>query len=83
MSSGLLIVINFLSIIVLFGMVIYVVGEQTRISEDMELAKEYDRINERQLSNLIYDVNQNDKRLQSYIEQLQNTTSRANTDSSA
>lgn len=69
--SGVLVIINFLSVLILYGFVLYLIAEQTKIAEDVELSKEYDRINERQLANLINDVNKNDQLLQNTIKNLE------------
>jgi len=65
-------VINFISVLILYGIALYGISEQTKMKEDVELGKEYDRINERQLNNLINDVNKNYQLLQKYIADIQN-----------
>lgn len=63
-----LVVINFISILVLFSVCLYIIGEQTKISMEIEKMKEYDMLNERQLQNLAKDINENDKKIQTYIQ---------------
>ena len=66
-GSVLLVLINFVSILVLFGIAAFLVSEVTRVKLDMEKMKEYDAMNERQLMNLIRDINDNDIKLQRAI----------------
>lgn len=65
-----LVVINFISILVLFSIVLYVIGKITSMNMEIEKMKEYDRLNERQLENLARDINRNDEKIQLSIREL-------------
>jgi hypothetical protein len=65
-----LVVINFISILVLFSITLYIIGQVTKVNMEIEKMKEYDRLNERQLENLARDINRNDEKIQLSIREL-------------
>ena len=69
-AESAMIMVNFVCIIILYGAVIYIIGEQTKIRDDMADFRDYQSTNERQLTNLIRDVNENDRMLQERISRI-------------
>jgi predicted PurR-regulated permease PerM len=65
-----MVMINFLAIMIMFGIIIYIIGEVTKVRKDIDEQKDYNSSNERQLANLINDINDNDKVLHKYIDDL-------------
>jgi predicted PurR-regulated permease PerM len=65
-----MIMINFLAIMILFGIIIYMLGEVTKVRKSLDEQKDYNSSNERQLANLINDINENDTVLHKYIDDL-------------
>lgn len=65
-----LVVINFISILVLFGICTYFINIVTSVRMDIEKLKEYNSLNERQLQNMILDINNNDVILQHSLKRI-------------
>lgn len=62
MEKGFLvmIVINFLSILALYGLMIYIMSKYMDIEFKVNSLMDYKNVNERQLKNLVKDINEND-----------------------
>jgi predicted PurR-regulated permease PerM len=67
-----IIIINFVFIMVLYMIVIYLFSKYIDIEEKMNNISDYQSNNERQLNNLIKDVNYNDRYIATYIENIEN-----------
>ena len=65
MEKGFLvmIVINFLSILALYGLMIYIMSKYMDIEFKVNSLMDYKNVNERQLKNLVKDINENDNLL--------------------
>jgi hypothetical protein len=65
MEKGFLvmIVINFLSILALYGLMIYIMSKYMDIEFKVNSLMDYKNVNERQLKNLVKDINKNDNLL--------------------
>lgn len=65
MEKGFLvmIVINFVSILALYGLMIYILSKYMDIEFKVNSLMDYKNINERQLTNLVKDINKNDNLL--------------------
>ena len=65
MEKGFLvmIVINFLSILALYGLMIYIMSKYMYIEFKVNSLMDYKNVNERQLKNLVKDINKNDNLL--------------------
>ena len=61
MEKGFLvmIVINFLSILALYGLMIYIMSKYMDIEFKVNSLMDYKNVNERQLKNLVKDINKN------------------------
>lgn len=62
MEKGFLvmIVINFVSILALYGLMIYIMSKYMDIEFKVNSLMDYKNVNERQLKNLVNDINKND-----------------------
>jgi hypothetical protein len=58
-----MIVINFLSILALYGLMIYIMSKYMDIEFKVNSLMDYKNVNERQLKNLVKDINENDNLL--------------------
>jgi hypothetical protein len=65
MEKGFLvmIVINFVSILALYGLMIYIMSKYMDIEFKVNSLMDYKNVNERQLKNLVKDINVNDNLL--------------------
>ena len=66
-GSFALVALNFLCVLLLFGICAYLVSEITSIKLDIERMKEYDKLNEHQLTNMVNDINDNDQTLENAV----------------
>lgn len=64
-----MIVINFICILILYILVIYLFNKYMDMEEKVSDFADYQVMNDRQLKNLIYDINYNDKYISDYIKQ--------------
>lgn len=64
-----MIVINFICILILYILVIYLFNRYMDMEEKVSDFADYQVMNDRQLKNLIYDINYNDKYISDYIKQ--------------
>ena len=60
-------IVNFVCIMVLFGSVLYTFGKYAQIKHDVEDLLLYREINEKQLQNLVQDLNYNNRYLASVL----------------
>jgi hypothetical protein len=59
--------VNFISILILYLIVLHVYGKYIEMEESVESVAIYQQNNERQLKNLVKDINYNDRYLTNYI----------------
>jgi hypothetical protein len=62
MNTGftVMIVVNFVSILALYGLMLYILSKYISIEFKVNSLLDYKTINERQLKNLVKDINKND-----------------------
>lgn len=61
-------IINFICILVLYLIVLFLYGKYMDIDEHLNNVMDYQVINDRQIKNLVQDVNYNDKHITQYID---------------
>jgi len=61
-------IINFICILVLYLIVLFLYGKYMDIDEHLNNVMDYQVINDRQIKNLVHDVNYNDKHITQYID---------------
>ena len=61
-------IINFICILILYLIVLYLYGKYMDIDEHLNNVMDYQVINDRQIKNLVHDVNYNDKHITQYID---------------
>lgn len=60
--------VNFICIMILYGVVLYTFGKYIDVEDDIQELKDYKAVNERQLKNLVKDINYNDRYMSAAIE---------------
>lgn len=65
-----ILILLFLSQIILYGTIVTLIGEQSRIRTRIDDFEDYMQTNERQISNLISDIGKNDSALHEAINKL-------------
>ena len=63
-----MIIVNFVCILVLYILMMYLITKYIDIDEKLELALDYQNVNERQINNLVLDINSNNRRISSVVE---------------
>lgn len=61
-------IINFICILILYLIVLFLYGKYMDIDEHLNNVMDYQVINDRQIKNLVQDVNYNDKHITQYID---------------
>lgn len=61
-------IINFICILILYLIVLFLYGKYMDIDEHLNNVMDYQVINDRQIKNLVHDVNYNDKHITQYID---------------
>lgn len=69
-----MIIINFICIIILYLVCIYLFSKYMDMEEQVNQLMSYQSKNERQLDNLVKDINYNDRYIASYIENLEKSS---------
>lgn len=67
-SNFLMIFVNFICILVLYILVMYLFSKYMDIDEQIVELNDYRTMNDRQINNLIKDINYNDQHITKYIE---------------
>lgn len=68
-----MIIVNFICILVLYLIVMYLFSKYMDIEDKIADMIDYQTTNDRQLSNLIHDINYNDKHITQYIDSSRST----------
>jgi uncharacterized membrane protein (DUF373 family) len=63
-----MIIVNFVCILVLYILMMYLITKYIDVDEKLELALDYQNVNERQFNNLVLDINSNNRRISSVVE---------------
>lgn len=63
-----MIIVNFTCILILYLLVMYLFNKYMDIEEKVLNSLDYQVMNDRQLKNLIHDINYNDKHITNYIQ---------------
>ena len=61
-------IINFICILILYLIVLFLYGKYMDIDEHLNNVMDYQVINDRQIKNLVQDINYNDKHITQYID---------------
>lgn len=61
-------IINFICILILYLIVLFLYGKYMDVDEHLNNVMDYQVINDRQIKNLVHDVNYNDKHITQYID---------------
>lgn len=64
-----MIIVNFVCILILYILVMYLFNKYMDIEEKVLDFTDYQAMNDRQLKNLIHDINYNDKHISDYIKE--------------
>lgn len=60
--------VNFICIMILYGVVLYTFGKYIDVEDEIQELRDYKDVNERQLRNLVKDINYNDRYISAVLE---------------
>lgn len=63
-----MIIVNFVCILILYVLMMYLIAKYIDVEEKLQIALDYQNLNERQLTNLISDINTNNRKISSVVE---------------
>ena len=63
-----MIIINFVCILVLYVLMMFLIAKYIDVDEKLQMALDYQNVNERQFTNLIHDINSNNRKISSVVE---------------
>jgi uncharacterized membrane protein (DUF373 family) len=63
-----MIIINFVCILVLYILMMFLIAKYIDVDEKLQMALDYQNVNERQFTNLIHDINSNNRKISSVVE---------------
>jgi uncharacterized membrane protein (DUF373 family) len=65
-----MIIINFVCILVLYVLMMFLIAKYIDVDEKLQMALDYQNVNERQFTNLIHDINSNNRKISSVVERV-------------
>ena len=60
--------VNLICIMILYGVVLYTFGKYIDVEDEIQELRDYKEVNERQLRNLVKDINYNDRYISAVLE---------------